>query len=184
MDDEKVIGILEDAIKQFQAEDSWLLDNNLSEQSMSHKLAEHIQKHFVEYNYDVDCEYNGDVDNESGRKRISFLLCRLAEIGLLSSPTGPLEDELIQRAVFPDIIVHKRGNNENNLLVIEVKKSSSSVPFHFDQLKLQAYTSTENENHLNYQLGVFLELNEECCKISCYKDGYKFNNSWHIANNL
>lgn len=34
-----------------------------------------------------------------------------------------MEIEFAERQVFPDIIIHRRGSNENNLCIIEVKKS-------------------------------------------------------------
>lgn len=40
--------------------DSYLLENNLSERSITHKLAEYYQKIFFEWN--VDCEYNKNLD--------------------------------------------------------------------------------------------------------------------------
>lgn len=74
-----------------------------------------------------------------------------------------MEKEITNRAVFPDIIVHKRGINTENILIVEVKKSTSKVPFDYDFIKLKAYTSNYYGNDLNYQLGVFIELltNEE-----------------------
>ncbi len=64
-------------------------------------------------------------------------------------------DELIKRFVYPDIIVHKRGESRN-LLIIEIKKSTSQIDKSFDIEKIQRYTSPENENDLNYQFGAFI----------------------------
>lgn len=70
------------------------------------------------------------------------------------------DEEFIYRSVFPDIIVHKRGENGNNLLIIEVKKkkASSDVDKSFDCEKLKKYTSTDDENRWAYRYGLFLEL--------------------------
>ncbi len=55
----------------------------------------------------------------------------------------------------PDIIVHTRNTNENNLLVIEIKKDSNSkINKEFDLLKLEHMTVDYNQNHYNYKLGV------------------------------
>lgn len=84
----------------------------------------------------------------------------LANAGLLRKGEGSsLEEEYVLRAVFPDIIIHKRGTNAQNLCIIEVKKSTSSVPFDYDYIKLCAYTSDQPGNHLSYQLGIFLKVN-------------------------
>ena len=55
--------------------------------------------------------------------------------------------------VFPDLIVHERGNNLRNLLVIEVKKSTNAVVDDHDHAKLQALCW-----QLQYQNGLFLRL--------------------------
>jgi hypothetical protein len=60
------------AIEMFFSNDAWLLEKDLSERSITHKLAEYLQPLFL--NYNVDCEYNGNVERgEGGRKRISIL---------------------------------------------------------------------------------------------------------------
>jgi hypothetical protein len=55
--------------------------------------------------------------------------------------------------VFPDIIVHERGHNFRNLLVVEVKKSTNAVDDEHDHAKLQALCW-----QLRYQNGLFLRL--------------------------
>ena len=42
------------------------------------------------------------------------------------------------KKVYPDIIVHKRNSNQN-LVVIEAKKSSSDVKEDWDKAKLRAF---------------------------------------------
>lgn len=74
--------------------DRELLDVDANERSITHKLAEHLQREFPEWH--VDCEYNR-------RRRES--------------------KRLEAKTVFPDIIVHRRRTDEN-LLVMEVKKDS------------------------------------------------------------
>lgn len=43
------------------------------------------------------------------------------------------------KTVYPDIIVHKRKNDKENLLVIEAKKSSSGIDDNWDTAKLKAF---------------------------------------------
>ncbi|MGJ1227112.1 hypothetical protein [Sphingobacterium siyangense] len=175
MNDDQIKEILLASLSNLQNNDSWLLTKNLSEQSVSHKLAEYLQRYLNDYN--VDCEYNGDIDDPNSRKHIAILRNQLELNGLLSIRETRLEREIIERAVFPDIIVHKRGNNKNNLLIIEVKKASSNVPFDYDRLKLIAYTTSEQGNHLKYQLGAFIVINESGNYIiEYYKDGIPLNN--------
>jgi hypothetical protein len=62
--------------------------------------------------------------------------------------------------VYPDIIVHRRGTDDN-LLVIEMKKSTNSIPRHCDLEKLKEY-----RNQLGYNYALFVEF-----RISCTEPG-------------
>ena len=66
------------------------------------------------------------------------------------------ENYFINRYVYPDIIIHKRGSNADNLCIIEVKKDNSELEYKkYDKLKLDAYT---NDDSLKYSVGVFIEF--------------------------
>lgn len=128
----------------FIKEEKFLLENDVNERSMTHKLAEHLQKEFTEYN--VDCEYNrmfGEAyDKEYITKRLDL------------NDTGKLDV-----IVYPDIILHSRGT-DLNFLIIEVKKSSTKIEYKkeraFDIKKIKKYIK-----NLNYTNGIFLEFNEK-----------------------
>jgi len=180
MKNEDIIRRLKLAISSVIIKDNWLLINNLSEQSISHKLAEYLQYLFVYY--DIDCEYNGNIEVEKGRKRIIALKreLRKAKIELSKTEKKDRENELINRAVFPDIIIHQRGTNERNLCVIEVKKSTSNrIACAYDEIKLQSYTTDYYGNGLRYQLGAYIEfeVNQENPKynIKYFKGGKQYN---------
>ena len=115
--------------------DKYLLEHNLHERTITHKFAEYLQILFK--NWHVDCEYNRDGCDPK----------------LIQIPTQEEES-----SVFPDIIVHRRGS-EDNLLIIEVKKSSNRNrnSVYFDQQKLQAY----RDSPLNYKYGLFLIFDTE-----------------------
>ncbi len=157
-----------------QTSDIWLLKNDLSEQSISHRLALHLDTLFK--GYDVDCEYNGDVDRQNNKKAISILKSELEHFGLLrDKEANDLEKEFTNRAVFPDIIIHQRGTNKNNLCILEVKKNTSSVDYVYDYIKLKAYTSNSYDNNLFYNLGIFVEVlidkDNPSFKLQFFKDG-------------
>ena len=97
-----------------------------------------------------------NVEADSGKKYIGFLKDIAARYGLLRE--GEEDAEIVYRNVFPDIIVHKRGLNSDNLLIIEIKKSSSNISCDYDIEKLKRYTSPEYENTLNYAFGVLVYL--------------------------
>lgn len=134
--------LLEEAIAKLIAEDSWLLSQDLSEQSISHKLAEHLQKMLPDFN--VDCEYNGNIEQGNGRKSINILKEQLNNLGLLRDrKRDDIEKEFTTRAVFPDIIIHRRGTNENNYIIVEIKKSTSTVPHDYDHLNFSIILQTK-----------------------------------------
>jgi hypothetical protein len=155
MSDDEIISLVEGSIRHFYAEDAWLLENNLSERSIAHKLAECIQIRIK--GYKVDCEYNGAMSNYYSKKKIHILTDELRAYGLLRETDEIDEEEdFVERSVFPDIIVHKRGDNSHNVCVVEIKKNTSRVSPEYDRLKLKAYTSKKLGNTLCYKLGIFL----------------------------
>ena len=56
MEFELIEKILKNALKKLREFDSQLLEINVNERTISHKLAEHIQEKI--YDLSVDCEYN------------------------------------------------------------------------------------------------------------------------------
>ena len=176
MEDKEIIDRVELANKMLFDNDNWLLKHNLSEQCITHKLAEYLQKIFTDYN--VDCEYNGNIENDSERKKISIVKSELRKKGLLTEKeVEEIDKEFAERRVFPDIIIHRRGSNEFNLCIIEVKKSNSSISPEYDEIKLKSYTSDNFGNNLKYQLGIFIILIIKKDRIgfdmNFYRDGEK-----------
>jgi hypothetical protein len=159
---EKINELLHIALKQLYNKDSYLIDNDASERSITFKLAEYLQ-HSIGDGYNVDCEYNRHILDESGKKRIYILKRNLEEVLNLKNKNFTIkeifEGEYCELSVFPDIIIHTRGSTQNNLLAIEVKKNISSVDKKFDFLKLQCYTDDSEVNSLHYTYGAFICLN-------------------------
>jgi hypothetical protein len=118
-----VSNALDLSIEALWARDRYLLEAGTSERSLTHQLAVHLSPFFPEYS--VDCEYNRD----------GFDVKRLA----LPERRGTQDDSLDAVTVFPDVIVHQRGTNRRNLLVVEVKKASSRISDEYDFQKLRAF---------------------------------------------
>ena len=55
--------------------------------------------------------------------------------------------------IYPDVIVHKRGHDEANLLAIEVKKSTNGTPRECDWAKLQGL-----QEDYGYEYAVLVDL--------------------------
>lgn len=82
------------ALKEFKEKDRIdLMNVNIYELTISHRIAVYLEKEFPEFN--VDCEYNKN----------------------LGDPKRNQEDKNIR----PDIIIHLRGT-EKNLVIFEIKK--------------------------------------------------------------
>ena len=155
--------------------DAYLLQKNINERTIAHKLATYLQYTFQEYH--VDCEYNGNVLRDNGKKYIDLLKMELQELGLLREKEEKIDKEIIERLVYPDIVIHKRGVPEN-LCIIEIKKSTSQISSEYDELKLRCYTSSDNGNDLKYNLGVFIKFsagggNIPPYTLECYRNGTK-----------
>ena len=125
---------IESAVKSFYATDQYLLDNGLNERTITCRFAYHLQHQFPDWN--VDCEYN-----------------RLGEMPkMLDLPKDSVTwDDTEAKTVFPDIIIHKRGQAWPNLLVIEMKKRGLSADF--DYQKLKAY-----QEQIGYKYSCFIEI--------------------------
>lgn len=115
--------------------DKYLLEVDANERTIAARLALYLQIELS--NWHVDCEYNRDGIEPK----------RLGHLDL-----EPNSEDTEARTVFPDIVVHERGTS-NNYLVLELKKSSNTVPRAIDFSKLRGY-----RRQLNYQYAVFIEL--------------------------
>lgn len=116
--------------------DAHILEADASERSMSHRLAVHLMPELP--GYDIDCEYNRD----------GFDVKRLELYGRDNT-----DENMEAVTVFPDIVVHRRGTNDTNLLVIEMKKGSSIISSEYDMLKLRAF-----RRELNYRYAAHVTI--------------------------
>lgn len=130
--------------------DRELLEANVNERSISHKLAEHLQTEFPEWN--VDCEY----------KRRGYEPKRLQLERWHARP-----DDIKAKTIFPDIIIHHRLTDEN-LAVIEVKKTHGQAETK-DIQKLELFTKTKQ---YRYKYGLLLQIALDCpSELRLYKNG-------------
>ncbi len=136
----EIIQKVQSAKAKFLQWDSDLLEINVNERTMTHKLAEYLQQEFVGWN--VDCEYNRNINDEKW---------------LPQPPEGTVGREFWQdsdaKTVFPDIIVHQRRTN-TNILVIEAKKSSNRDRGAWDETKLRAFKNPP----YNYLASLFVKF--------------------------
>jgi hypothetical protein len=133
------------ALREFYARETHLLEKDLGERTLTHRLAVHLEKQFP--GWEVDCDYN----------RLGERTLRLPKGSIVST------DDEISKSIFPDIVVHQR-EIPNNLLAIEVRKASNHQPPEHDQHKLRGLT----DPHLwfAYRIGVFLTLGKKVVMAS------------------
>src|SRR5712671_4196313 len=125
------------ALAEFYARETHLLEKDLGERTLTHRLAVHLEKQFS--GWQVDCDYN----------RLGERTLRLPHGTIVST------DDHLGKSIYPDIVVHQR-EIPNNLLAVEVRKASNHQPVEHDQHKLQALT----DPHIwfAYRIGVLLTL--------------------------
>ena len=145
-DEQCIKRYVQNSIDMLYERDSFLLENDTNERSITHKLAGYLENYFPEW--DVDCEYNR---NRGEVKRIP-------PEPVASDPEPVASDDTKAVTVFPDIIVHKRNTGEN-LLVIEVKKASNNK----DDAKLKDLKKLRQfkQDPYNYLFAIFLVLDEK-----------------------
>ncbi len=132
------------ALRALFCKDARLLDLDVHEQSITHSLANHLQSQFADL--DVDCEYNRHGED----------------------PKKLGDDKII-----PDIVVHKRGCDCSNAMVIEVKKSNGDRTKK-DENKLSGLTI--RECGYGYSLGMLLVIDVRSKALGlaeCFVDGEK-----------
>ncbi|CAH1202977.1 MULTISPECIES: hypothetical protein [unclassified Paenibacillus] len=145
------------AISELCEKDRHLLSHDLNERTIAHKLALYLQEEFQEYN--VDCEYNRNIDEMNKQKRIYVLESECEKLKKDFTKDIVYGDtEYMGLSIFPDIVIHRRGENTNNYLVIEIKKSTNKLDRSFDFKKLECYTDKERYNNLEYDWGLFIEF--------------------------
>ena len=184
MNDTVLINSLQNAVEQLYEKDAYLLqsDHELHEQTVSHRLAVYLENNlrkssiFRKNDFSVDCEYN---KNGTEPKKI-YSCCYNCDVKCFIKSLREAAFEAmfdVEKSVRPDIIVHKRGMNyPNNLLLVELKKKSNSqnAEKEKDKMKVSAFTCSEHKDekpHYQYQLGFFMEYSDKKTALQEFKNG-------------
>jgi hypothetical protein len=145
------------ALQEFYAHEAFLLEKDLGERTLTHRLAVHCEKQFS--GWEVDCDFN----------RLGERTLRLPHGTVVST------DDHLGKSVYPDIVVHQR-EIPNNLLAIEIRKAGNHQPLEHDQHKLRALT----DPHLwfAYWIGLHLALGKKQVTMSEVYTGGVLDQSW------
>ena len=141
MDKQEVEAKISSAIEKLFERDRALLEIDVNERTITHRLAIYIEEEFP--GWDVDCEYNRYFD-EGKQIAVTKKLLSTSDVTSVADENA--------KTVFPDIIVHHR-NKKENLIAIEVKKTTNPTPDNEDLEKLNAY-----KEKLGYAHTVFIRF--------------------------
>ena len=139
---------IETALGELHKHDIFLLEKDVAERALTHRLAVYLENKFPDWH--IDCEYNRQDEGHNSKKLQAFI-------------QENQEKEKERNAngdgsyVFPDIIIHKRGEKgpKNNLLVIEAKKNTANPKqIHLDKEKLSLY-----KDEIEYQFAILVTFN-------------------------
>ncbi len=133
-----LIKLLKESVEKCYVNDKSLIERSMEQASVARiyyymQYMINTEDEYAQFkSYNLDCEYykNGNLLKE-----------------LDSCPNG----------TRPDLILHKRGSNENNLLIVEFKSNNGTI--HNDIVKLIGFTAEHND--YKYRLGIFVKLDNQ-----------------------
>ncbi len=173
--------------------DEFLLRNGASERAIAHRLGVYLEEILPQWT--VDCEYNriGNTTNTKiqPREELCERLEELAKFHGLMDHLSEARNELkcqkveagdkdINRRAFPDLIVHRRGCELHNLVIIELKTTGTARwKTLVDLAKLYSFTKEVPRMiykkaycYPRYRFGLFLEFAEkEITSGLLFRDG-------------
>ena len=164
-----LISVVQKTLDDVYINESYLLQMDSSERSIVFQFGRYFIKNLENYiefrDYSVDYEYNREgYDIKQCKKVIN-------------------KDE--KQRIFPDIILHERGTNGNNIIAIEFKKSSNKVR-EKDYHKLCELTDSNYK--FKYNVGLFIILSKKREKVviekfvNCKNVSQVFNNEISNSN--
>ena len=124
------------ALETLVRKDRYLFANKLGERCIAERLAMYLQHEFPRHA--VDAEYNRDGDTP---KRLG-----------LRPECANYRNEHGESLVVPDVIVHRRGPEGPNILVLEIKKTSNPAPRDCDRARIHAFRA-----RFHYEFAALIE---------------------------
>jgi DNA-directed RNA polymerase specialized sigma54-like protein len=142
---EEIKKIITKALETLYIDDAIIIDRSTKEECINHRLAIALDKALVKTAHkglNVDVEYNRNFtkNNESIFDKRSY-----------PPKTIKIGEEV--KVIIPDIIIHKRGSNKDNLLCIEAKKEYTATSEQKDYKKIIGLLNAP----YNYSYGCLVE---------------------------
>lgn len=133
---------------------------SVGECAISHRLAVHLECALSQRGYpnkktplSVDCEYNRHRGGIKKHHVKGDLKKRVEELKKRRPKKHPDKEGWYVFSVFPDVIIHHRGEDDLNLLAIELKRASNTFDDKLDNIKLHLFTGLTYESGYAYILG-------------------------------
>jgi hypothetical protein len=133
MNQSEIEARLREAVNRLYEHDVLLLEYEVGERAVTAKLACYLAPLFPDY--DVDVEYNRH-----------GLDPKVLDLPAICHGGGT-------KLIIPDVIVHRRGRDHDNLLVVEVKKETNTESRDCDRVKIQGM-----KQHFKYDWGVLIDM--------------------------
>jgi hypothetical protein len=127
---------LEAALRRLVEHDRYLLENDLSERCIASRLAMYLQAEFSDYAVDVEYDRHGFEPKRMG----------------LPDECGNRRDREGRARVIPDVIIHRRGAEGPNILVLEMKKTTNPEARDCDYQRILAF-----RRQLGYSCAALIE---------------------------
>lgn len=159
MNDKLIIELLKQSVDLLYKNDSYLIEHSVHEQDISHRIAYYFENLLNNYSwykkssFNVDVEYNKNFDDS---KRVYSNCCNCDSARCYIHQSSYHIDNY-QSSCKPDIILHERGSNDNNILVIEIKKCNNECKDDF--AKLSAFTC--NASDYKYKIGIYINIDNQ-----------------------
>lgn len=163
-EDENLFNLLKEAVKKCYEKDIDLINRSM-EQACVARIFFYMQemiyndpkyKKYVDYN--LDCEYNKNKEKIKSTPRCL-------------------------NGTKPDLILHKRMENYNNLLVVEFKAACGRNIYYKDKKVFIDYVKLEDFTDptiYNYKLGVYVKLNKRKAKYILFKNGKRYEGEYNV----
>lgn len=169
---EQIQELVNYALESFYTNDAILLDYKTEDTAVSERcMVFHIGRYMIEKMKSFPCLIEANLDCEYNRN--------------FSHPKGMYKATREKtKDVIPDLIIHKRKSNRDNLLIIEFKKGKPSKALKQGDIeKLEYFTDAEKE--YKYKFGLYIELyKSNSAKIEVYQSGKVIGHLCHTWNKL
>jgi hypothetical protein len=122
-----------DALRLLYENDAFLLEADVHERTIASALQGYLAQYFPHHHVDVEYNRHG-LDAKA--------------VNLPEGCRGGGE-----KLIFPDVIVHQRGHDNENLLVVQLKKTTNNQSRFCDRAIIEAM-----KREFHYRQGLWLEL--------------------------